>query len=65
MGSLLVHDDTSFLEYALVGFLATVDKFAFVSRIPWHNSLGDWESAVRQAETAGTGVSHALRGAVE
>src|SRR3990172_1050964 len=52
----LLHDDVCHLAASIASFREAGPAIAFVSRTPWHGDAGDWEAAVRIAETAGAEV---------
>ncbi|MBS1714934.1 MAG: glycosyltransferase [Armatimonadetes bacterium] len=51
-----VHDDRYYLEEAIGSFKGAGPVYAFVSRIPWHGALGDWQAAGQAAVKAGATV---------
>ena len=42
----VLHDDSSYLANALSQIPPDIDRIAFVSRLPWHSTVGDWQACV-------------------
>jgi glycosyltransferase involved in cell wall biosynthesis len=52
---LILHDDDFYLSQT-IETLGDIPCVAFVSKTPWHGSVGDWERAARTAQEAGATV---------
>lgn len=52
----ILHDDAYYLAESIASFKGAGDVLAFVSRVPWHDRPGDWESAAGVARDAGAEV---------
>src|SRR5438067_5537728 len=52
----VLHDDAAFLGAALSAVASAGPLVCFVSRVPWHDQPGDWESAAEIARQAGAEV---------
>ncbi len=54
--ALILHDDAYYLAEAIKSFAGAGPVFAFVSRVPWNSSEGEWEAAGLAAREAGAEV---------
>lgn len=52
----VVHDDCAYLAQSIATFAPAGPVYVFVSRLPWHDVPGDWESAAETARAAGATV---------
>ena len=52
----ILHDDASYLAPSMQSFQSAGKMFAFVSRVPWHDQPGDWQTAAQIASDAGAEV---------
>ena len=52
----ILHDDASYLAASIHSFQAAGKVFAFISRVPWHDQPGDWQTAAQIAQDAGAEV---------
>jgi hypothetical protein len=54
--SYILHDDAYYIAESIASFQAVGKAIAFVSRVPWNDQPGDWESAAETAKSAGAEV---------
>ncbi len=54
--ALILHDDAYYLAEAIKSFAGAGPVFAFVSRVPWNSTEGEWEAAALAAREAGAEV---------